>query len=338
MTVHAALAKTEVPCVMLVLLLAFAIPHISTAKSAELSREDMLSYLAETVCPLANEQVDLKIKDASCARARLRLESDNPRSRRHDWPGIEDAAASPSGYQRSDAYLTSRSGNPIAVQTFDFGTGGRAFGVFDKGKGDGGQVAEVDGPAAAFTLTEDGGDGVQWFAGPRCWGEGDPLTSGWLVFSSSLKEAWTQSIVRLQKVRSRADCPRSFSRSLTRWRRQLIDWPFLSEGRARERIRLDTLISEHYATEDIAHSDHLERFFLAKGIGLIRWERWQNLVRGNQGFDRQAEKLAASRRCPPVDGSLAPATAWVMIDCRTWTNIVASREYEPAHIDWYRGE
>lgn len=298
----------------------------------------MLSYLVETVCPLAKGQAALAIESAGCAHPRLRLESDAPRSHRHDWPGVEDASASPSGYQRSDAYLILRDGRPVAVQTFDFGTGGRAFGVFDKGRGDGGQIVEIDGPAAAFTMTEDGGDGVQWFAGARCAGEEDPLKSGWLIFSSTLGEDWTQSVARLKKVRSRGACPWFFSRSLTRWRRRTIGWPFLKEGRAERRIRLDTAISEHYGAEEVQRSDHLERFFFAKGAGPIRWERWQNLAKSDRGAGEQAAKLAQSRRCPPVEGSAAPAEGWVMADCRTWTNIVVSREREPAHLDWYHGE
>src|SRR5262249_34983374 len=160
---------------------------------------------------------------------------------------------------------------------------GRTFGLFDKGQGDGGQIAEIDGPAALFTMTEDGGDGVQWFAGARCWGEEDPLKSGWVIFSSDMKQAWTTTITQLQKARSRAACPWFFSKSFTRWRRVFMDWPFLKSGRRGIWREHDTIISEHYGRQDIESSDHLERFFLVKGIGSIRWERWQNLVKGNRG-------------------------------------------------------
>ena len=48
------------------------------------------------------------------------------------------------------------------LQTFDFGTGGRAFGHFDGGRGDGGQVMVFKDGWASFVLTEDGTAGVQW--------------------------------------------------------------------------------------------------------------------------------------------------------------------------------
>ncbi len=307
------------------------------AEASEITRDEMLSYLVETICP-DGEEVELRVIGAKCSHPRLRRREDRMKTHRHDWPGLEDAVSSPSGYQRSDAYLTFRAGHPIAVHTFDFGTGGRTFGVFDQGKGDGGQIAEIDEASVAFTMTEDGGDGVQWFVGPRCWGDEDTLKSGWLIFTTTLGEEWTQSIVRLQKARHRNDCSIFFSRSLTRWRRLQVDWPFLVNGRQGASHALDTVISEHFGGQDVENSDHLERFFLAKGIGLIRWERWQNWADRSEDFSRQAKKLALSRRCPPVNGSLPPSAGWIMVDCRTWTNLVRAVKNEPASFDWYQGE
>jgi hypothetical protein len=321
------------------LILATAIVHLllQSVAASEITNEDTMSYLVETVCPYG-DRVELSILHRDCLLSRLRRFEDRPLIHRHDWPGVEDAVSSPSGYQRSDAYLTLRGSQPVAVHTFDFGTGGRTFGVFDQGKGDGGQIAEMEGPAVTFTMTEDGGDGVQWFVGPRCWG-GDPLKSGWLVFMFPLEDQWTQSIVRLAKARSRQGCPLFFSKSLTRWRRQSIEWPFLQNGKPGSPHLLSTVISEHFGGHDIETSGHLERFFLAKGVGLVRWERWQNpSVRGRDSFFAQAENLALSRRCPAVDGSIPPSSGWLMIDCRIWTNLVQTPEDEPDSFDWYHGE
>ena len=288
---------------MMRLFLAIAIVHrlfLQDVAGPEIIQGDVMSYLVETVCP-RGDRVELGILSRDCLHSRLRRVEDKPLIHRHDWPGVADAVSSPSGYQRSEAYLTFRGSEPIAVHTFDFGTGGRTFGVFDRGQGDGGQIAEAKGSAVTFTMTEDGGDGVQWFVGPRCWG-GDALHSGWLVFMPPVEEHWTQLVVRLAKTRSRQGCPLFFSTSLTRWRRLSIEWSFLHSGKTGSPHVLDTVISEHFGGGEIESSDHLERFFLAKGVGLIRWERWQNpSVRGRDSYFRQADHLAVSHRCPAVD-------------------------------------
>ena len=59
---------------------------------------------------------------------------------------------------------------------------------------------------------------------------------------------------------------------------------FLVNGRQGASRVLDTVISEHFGKQNVESSDHLERFFLAKGIGLIRWERWQNWADKEQTF------------------------------------------------------
>ena len=117
--------------------------------------------------------------------------------RKHDWPNRLDDPATALGYQASDSVLEGRSSRPVAVQTFDFGTDGRAFGRFDGGRGDGGQVLLFVGDWATFAMTEDGGGGVQWFIGEACRSgvERDARFLSWLVFRQELQDKrWNAAV------------------------------------------------------------------------------------------------------------------------------------------------
>ena len=70
------------------------------------------------------------------------------------------------GYQASDSVVQRRGARTLVVQTFDFGTGGRVFGWFEGGLGQGGDDGQVLLLVAGWStaaMTEDGGAGVQWF-------------------------------------------------------------------------------------------------------------------------------------------------------------------------------
>ena len=185
--------------------------------AAQLSEDEMVSYLVERACPTSKGQVELSIFRPECHNSRYRQEEDKPATYRHDWPAQKDAIKSPAGYQRSGSYLASRFGQRVMMHTYDFGTAGRTFGVFDRGRGDGGGIAELHGRTAAITVTEDGGSGVQWFLGPLCRGELDPSKSGWVLFTSQVSSLWHHSVVLLRKEPEKGRCPTVFDKSFTQW-------------------------------------------------------------------------------------------------------------------------
>ena len=213
------------------------------------------------------------------------------------------------------------------LQSFDFGAEAprRAFGRFDAGLGDGGQAVVVlpDG-AAAVALTEDGGGGMQWFQSPDCRGGRDAAAApGWLIAAPPLLDLWRERVVRL-RIAPRPDaCPAAFDASLTRWRlaRIAMPWREARTGGRGGAAEVDTLLSEHFGGAARAAADHLERFWFARDLGLVRWERWEDPARTRlPDLARRAAVLAGSGRCPEVAFSEPPAPGWAMADCRTWTN------------------
>ena len=253
--------------------------------------------------------------EPGCDRTRpLRIGEPLP-YRKHDWPGTAEAAL-PQGYQASDSLLGSLRGVPTAIQTFDFGNAPRAFGRKDPG--DGGQVIPLPpGGEIAVAMTEDGGGGVQWFQSAEC-------RPGWLVAAPPLTAEWQQRLVGLAITAGPELCPGRVNPSLTRWRRAAIGLPWREAADGRTATsRAEVLVSEHFSGTAIAIADHLERFWFAQGLGLVRWERWENAARSQlPGREAMAELMDRSRRCPPIAFGEAPGPRWQLVDCRTWTNMV----------------
>ena len=230
--------------------------------------------------------------------------------RKHDWPDSRWSPVPSRGHQASDSLLTSWRGQPAIVQSFDFGDGGRAFGRFDGGRGDGGQLLLALPDGVAIAATEDGATGLAYFQRADC------RPGGWLV-AARPGPVWQQRVVALRLLPSPEACPAGLDRSLTRWRVQVLALPYLREGTPGGILTAETLISEHYSHANVAASDHLERFWMARGLGLVRWERWE--TRDPRGA---AAGLAVSGRCPEVAGAEPPGPGWHRLDCRFWTNFV----------------
>lgn len=228
--------------------------------------------------------------------------------RKHDWPDRRWSPPPPHGHQASDSLRLSWRGTDAAVQGFDFGDGGRGFGRFDAG--DGGQVLIRVPEGIAIAVTEDGAGGVQWFQRPDC------TPGGWLV-AGAAATTWRRAIAPLRIRPAPADCPLAPDRALTRWRLATVPFPVLRAGAPAGTHALATLVSEHFSHATVAASDHLERSWHARGLGLARWERWEA-----PGDPARTRDLAASGRCPDVAFSTPPGPRWRMVDCRMWTNIV----------------
>jgi len=269
--------------------------------------------------------------EAACRNRAPQLQSDPMPYRRHDWPAVEHAPALPQGYQASDAVLGTLMGQRAAIHTFDFGADPqRRFGAFDRGQGDGGQVVPLTPGPAYIAMTEDGGGGVQWFLSPDC-REGGRGWQGWLVAAPEPGQGWSERVVRLRIAPTAQACPARFNESYTRWRRTALDLPWREAATGRTgSAQVDAIVSEHYGGGAIATADHLERFVLARDLGMVRWERWENTARSRRAnLARDAAMIARQQRCPPLAVSDPPAPGWAMVDCRTWTNFVRAAPGRP---------
>jgi hypothetical protein len=306
---------------------------------ASAAAQPLLPWLVQSAClDAAGAPVPglLPFEPGCARRAPQRQDAPMP-YRRHDWPAAYEARALPQGYQASDAVLGTLLGQPAAVHTFDFGAGeARRFGVFDRGRGDGGQVVPL-GPGASFiAMTEDGGGGVQWFLSPDC-RQGGRGWQGWLLAGPAASRDWITRVVRLRIAPSPQACPTAFDASLTRFRRSRLDLPWRDAATGRQGIAtVDAVVSEHYGGGAIATAHHLERFVLARDLGMVRWERWENAAVARQAdLPRRAAQLQRQQRCPTLSVSTPPGPEWHMRDCRHWTNMVRASPGRPlAALAW----
>lgn len=327
--------KTTAASLVLTALLGSVTAQAQPAPSAPI---DALDFLTQSLCLGPDGQpTDLLLIAPACTSRRLQRSDDPVRYRKHDWPDVLGDPRVPRGYMASDSVLRQAGGRTLVVQTFDFGTDGRVFGKFDAGQGDGGQVALAVGDWLSFVLTEDGGAGVQWFIGEGCRTapQTDQRFLSWLLFRDpAVRGRWQDRVARLNIVPTRTGCPPNFGDAYTRYRRDTVEFPFRFAGRFADpdgvkerRQALDVVVSEHYGGSDIASADHLERFFFARGLGMVRWELWSNRrVSRDPKPVPLAEAMARSARCPTLSGASAatygaPGRDWIRFDCRTWTVI-----------------
>lgn len=301
------------------------------ARPADGPGDVLASFFVQSACldPDAKVLPGLVPGEPGCRVARpLRIGEPLP-YRKHDWPAAGGGPAL--GYQASDSLVGSLLGRPAVIQTFDFGGGQRRFGQRDHG--DGGQAILLQDGTAAAALTEDGSGGVQWFIASECRDRGPPLSAGWLFAAPPVGADWAERLVRLTIAAAPGECPARFNPSLTRWRSATIGLPWreAATGTTAERPA-EVLVSEHFGGATQAAADHLERFWFARDLGMVRWERWESRARSRRtGLERDAALIAGSRRCPAIAFSGAPAADWVMVDCRTWTNLSRA---PAAALDW----
>lgn len=301
-----------------------------------LSRDAMVGFLAQCIetGPDGLPRFGDQARDLCRAHE---LTATEPMSwRKFDWPGQDDPRSFPIGYLANDAVVLSSGPAPLIAHIADFGDTARQFRRFDAGKGDGGQVVQIIDAAAYGIMTEDGGAGYQWFIGPACRGPAGGLErfKSWLFFAADVPAgAWRQRIAELAMARSAVGCSPGFAKSLTRYRLEPIEVPLFAvrDGKRQPMtVRVPTIVSEHFGRDTIPSADHLERFFFGKGLGMYRWERWEQRGRSlNPEMEQQAAHFARSGRCPPLPFSVPPASGWVLTDCRMWTNLV--RQDDPWH-------
>jgi hypothetical protein len=307
----------------------FLLVALASATRAQ-QAADFTDYVVQSLCvDDSGRPVDQLPIDQACTFRRPQWSADVARYRKHDWPNRLDEPATILGYQASDSVLERRAEKTIVVQTFDFGTDNRTFGVFDALRGDGGQVLLFIGDWASFAMTEDGSGGVQWFLGDACTSPNpDARFLSWLVFQQDISRVtWRSVIARLNIAATINRCPDQFNPALTRFRLDTIEMPFrIVEDPSHVRMQTNSIgviVSEHFGGKEAATADHLERFFMAKGLGLVRWERWAN---GNVAQPRTVNEanlaIGGTDRCPRLAEYGAPDKGWLLVDCRTWTTLV----------------
>ena len=311
----------------------------STAVAQSLDETEMMRFLVQATCTDASgRQTGASPAEAACVNRSAQTPASPAGYRKHDWPAAVDAAAAPLGYQATDAVL---SGPPqgqgdavVVTQTFDFGGTGGGFQTFNPASGDGGQVIAITQGSASVFMTEDGGGGLQWFVGDGCQTGARPSELSWLLFRDDVVAgSWRADVARLSITRSQAECPAAFSSAYTRYIRARIAMPFLAAGRPAGSRTVDAIVSEHYDMPSIEQAGHLERFFLGRDLGLLRWERWENAATNPQAYAASAQ-LAGSGRCPGIALSDPPAQGWVMADCRMWTNIAPVGQWSVGQFGW----
>lgn len=310
---------------------ALAAPLLAPAAPA--AAQDWAPFLVQSACLDARGAPvpGLLPVEPGCTRRRPLGFSDPLPYRKHDWPAEAIAARRPEGYQASDSLRATWLGRDVVIQSMDFGGEGRSFGVFDGTRGDAAHVMRVapEDDGAYIIYTGDGRRGG-WLRSPGCVRGPDGGMQGWLLAAPGRPgpDGWVERIARLRMAPTLESCPTAFDGSLTRWRVARIAIPWRDTAGGRGEALIDTIITEHYGRAvPIPQSTHLERIWLARDLGMVRWERWEN--RGfsrRQNLEEMSARLEASRRCPPIAFSdPPPGGGWLRVDCRTWTNFDRAR-------------
>lgn len=328
----------------------FIIAAGASVRAASLSQKDMIDFLAQSLCLDASGHTlaQIPILD-SCKFMRPQLSGDIAIYRKHDWPDTRQPGSYRLGHQASDSVLLRTSVTPVVEQTFDFGgASGREFEHFDSV--DGGQVVLLMRGWATAVMTQDPTGGVQWFIGNGCRRSRDGGKLSWLFFNQDVpSDRWGSVVANAGLAHFATECPLRFNLAYTRFRRDTVSFPFrvVSDGTVTKTNRpLDVIISEHFGggAPDAASNAHLERFYFARHLGWIRWERWENTnspthaVRAAADL-RRVGLLKASGRCPAVSYSTPPGPGWEQVDCRTWTTMVKlNKPWRVSDFHWHAAE
>jgi hypothetical protein len=283
-----------------VLALALAAAWLGGGAGAEAL--DLGAYLAQYRCP--GDGLPTACADPAPQRA-----GDVVTWRRHDWPA-------PRGYVAEDAVML---GPGAYATTWAFAP----FGRFDRRHGDGGEVYRIENGTVRIALTQDGGmPGIQYFIGRNCGG------TGWVAFRADAPTgAWATLVATLAIAPAAGDC-RRLNSAFTRYRREQVTMPFLGGDGARFGLSVDAIVAEHFNAVTLERASALERSYFAAGWGRLRWEAWR---KGGPG------PVDLTARCPADVApaySVPPAPGWTMVDCRTWSLVVADPPGRVADFAW----
>lgn len=296
--------------------------------SAQAHWETVYDFLVQDVCVDRDNHILPNATPidppSKCARHR-NLGIDEPLPyHKHDWPRADDAAEHPNGYQSNDTFpIHTRAFGTAVVQLRSFVFADGRPKPFEPGRGGGGVYLFSD-DTVASGVTQDP-SGLQFFYGPDCASASlaHRLLNAWVVVDSSFSPSRPgHTVARLTRFLSHCDRP---SHAYTSWWTRPVTFRVRSpEGIRRQNF--DTLISNHYGGRSLEKANNLERFYYTRELGLVRWERWQNLDRQERPDDRdRAALLARSNQCDPIQQKPEAAGAWVMVACRQYTNLVQAK-------------
>ena len=311
---------------------------IEESKADSNSWNVILDFMIQDVCIGSDKKVLVGIsplEDAgSCKQHRNLFFGESLSYHKHDWPN--DKQILPQGYQRSDSFpFNSKVLGTLAIQTFDFGNGDLAFGGFDDEQ-DGGQVVAFSRETASIIMTEDSGRGIMLMAGQKCnIGSLSPylLLDSWVVVDNRAENIGIGDIEAKLRIVLGTSCPNAFDLSYTEW--HFANYRYRSSIYGDLSKPLFTLVSSHYGGNSVSSAAHLERFYFTRELGWVRWERWQNMKYSKDSdlHLKRAQEINKSKRC--FDLESAPSDEWVMLDCREWSNIIASDRVEGDMPDFW---
>ncbi|MGH7053301.1 MAG: hypothetical protein ACREFA_05735 [Stellaceae bacterium] len=295
----------------------------SLAATPALVRDFMIQNVCLDAAGTVIEGVSPIDPGGRCTRQRDLLPGERLPYHKDDHPATRDRAALPLGYQRHDSFpVRTADFGTVVEDSFDFGVGeGRRFGVFDTGKGDGGDIVLFAPGVVSIGATEDAGAGFQLFVGAGCHDPIGPaaLARSWIIAlyrPGGLLQG--ETVARLNDLREghQQACPSRLNFAYTHWQVKPVRY---DAG-----VTLLTLISEHYGGKAPDQASQVERFYFTRELGATRWESWWNPERAHRfspaEIDAAAARLAASGRCGPVPPP--KGGPFVMVDCREWTVIV----------------
>src|SRR6516164_7599533 len=162
--------------------------------------------------------------DRRCVTQRDLMPGESLPYHKHDHAAAADGRGTPRGYQRHDSFPVETAQFGIVVEhSFDFGDGGgRQFGRFDAGRGDGGDITLLSSQAVSFAATEDGGGGFQLFVGPECRDRvgAAALSGSWIIaLLDPDRTLQGETVARLNDLKEgrQSSCPSRLNAAFTRW-------------------------------------------------------------------------------------------------------------------------
>jgi hypothetical protein len=281
-------------------------------------------FMVQDVCVDAKDHVianatPLDGKD-KCPRHRDLRAGEAPPYHKDDWAPAREAGRV-NGLQSNDTFPIATKAYPAAVvQLRSFVDADGRPRPFEPGHGGGGVFLFSDNTIASG-ITQDP-NGLQFFYGPGC-ASTDParqILDAWVVVDKSFDPSRPGHMVaRLSRFMKRCD---RLTYSYTSWLTRPIEFRVRSGG-AESKKTLETLVTDHFGGPTADGAPNMERFYLTRELGLMRWERWQNFDRQKRAADpHRAEQMESSGQCDSVERPPQASGNWKMVRCRQYTNLV----------------
>ena len=257
---------------------------------------------------------------AKCPRHRDLRAGEAPPYHKDDWAPARDADQV-NGLQSNDTFPIATRAYPAAVvQLRSFVDADGRPKSFQPGLGGGGVFLFSD-HTIASGLTQDP-NGLQFFYGPNCASD-DParrILDAWVVVDKSFVPGSPGHMVaRLSRYIEHCD---RLTYAYTSWLTRQILFRVRSGG-VESKKTLETLVTDHFGGPAADGAGNMERFYLTRELGLIRWERWQNFDRQKRAGDQAlADEMKSSGQCDPVEQQPQASGNWKMVRCRQYTNLV----------------